>query len=363
MINALMPTGNQLQAPALHIVHVITGLGVGGAERVLLDMASHADASQLRTSILCMTDDVSLLRHYPTLTSSVTRLDFKSTIVAAFRSMRIALAWVRREKPDLLHAHMFHGLCLALLLKLFNPRAPLVFTSHNAAGYSRLRRTIMRLSRRWRAADTVFFAGQHPELNATRTVAIQNGVSVSGGTIVRSPVRPAALLFLGRLDTQKNPLGMIGVFEAMKRTDCQLWIAGDGVDRDAVMRAIDRSPARARIRLLGVVADVQVHLSQCTALVLPSRWEGLPMVILEAGAQAVPVVATPVGAIPEVLSDDCGYLAELANFATTLDALLANRTEADARGARLQEKVRSGYSLAAMTGRFLSLYRSVLETR
>jgi len=363
MIEASKNLGEEVNSIPLHVVHVITSLAVGGAERVLLDMVTHADARQLRTSIFSMTDDVSLLQQYAVPADSVLCLNFKQGLASAIRSTWLAAGWVRRERPNLMHAHMFHGLCLALLLKLLNPHIPLVFTSHNAAGFSRLRQLIIRLSRRWRSADTIFFTGQHSELNATRVVAIPNGVPVNGDGVDRWPAQPPALLFLGRLDSQKNPLGMIAAFETMKETNCQLWIAGDGVDREAVKLAVERSPARARIRLLGVISDVKAHLRQCTALVLPSRWEGLPMVILEAGALGVPVVATPVGAVPIVLADGCGYLAEEARFAEVLDTVLANRQDAEARGRRLRERVLAEYSLTKMTERFLALYRTVLSDR
>lgn len=363
MVEATKKLDEEVKSTPLHIVHVITSLAVGGAERVLLDMATHADTERLRISILCMTEDVSLLHQYALPADSVVCLNFKRGFASAVRSTLSALAWVRQEKPDLVHAHMFHGLCLALLLKLFHPCLPLVFTSHSAAGFNRLRHLLIRLSRQCRAADTIFFAGQHSELNTAQVNIIPNGVPADDASAGRVQIEPPVFLFLGRLDSSKNPLGMIAAFETMQNTNCQLWIAGDGVDREAVKLAVERSPARARIRLLGVISDVKAHLRQCTALVLPSRWEGLPMVILEAGAQGVPVVATPVGAVPIVLAAGCGYLAEEARFAEVLDTVLANRQDAEARGRRLRERVLAEYSLTKMTERFLALYRTVLSDR
>lgn len=343
-----------------HIAHLVIGLGVGGAERILLDMVRYATDSSMRMSILCMTDETSLLRQYVLLTDNIVYLGLRRSLVASFVALWRARAWLRHQRPDILHVHMFHALVLGLLLKLLDPRLKLVFTSHNASGHSWLRRSIMRLTRRWRAGDTIFFEGQHPELNARRTHVIPNGVPLPSELHDRAPVEPPALLFLGRFDVQKNPLGMIASFEAMQRQDCELWLAGDGIHRDAVTRAVMQSPAQARIKLLGVVHDVPALLRQCAALVLHSRWEGLPMVILEAGARAVPVIATPVGAVPELLDDGCGYLAQEGQIAHVLDALLADRTEAEARGGRLQARIAAHYSMTAMTQGFAKLYAAIL---
>jgi glycosyltransferase involved in cell wall biosynthesis len=352
--------GTETLVRKLHIAHVVIGLGVGGAERILLDMAQHADDSRMRTTILCMTDETSLLRQYDLTDENLVRLGLRRRLKDSFRAFARARTWIQQARPDILHAHMFHALCLALLLKLFHPRLKLVFTSHNASGHSWLRRAIIRHTQRWRAGDTVFFEGQHPELNARRTHVIPNGVPLCEGNHDRAPVEPPALLFLGRFDAQKNPLGMIASFEAMQRQDCELWLAGDGIDRAAVQKAVSQSPARARIQCLGVIHDVPSVLRQCAALVLHSRWEGLPLAILEAGARAVPVVATPVGAVPLLLADGCGYLADEGQMASVLDALLDDRADAEARGLRLRARIAERYSLKAMTEGFAQLYAAIL---
>jgi glycosyltransferase involved in cell wall biosynthesis len=349
-----------LQVGRLHIAHLVIGLGVGGAERALLDMVRHTDVRHMRISVLSMTDETSLLRQYDLPTESFVQLGLRRSPVGVWRALTRARAWLRYARPDILHAHMFHALCLALLLKLFHPRLRLVFTSHNAAGHSWLRRVIMRLTRHCRAGDTIFFEGQHPTLNAKRTHVIPNGVPVPPPLGIRAPVDPPAILFLGRFDEQKNPLGMIASFEAMRHQNCELWLAGDGVHRAAVRQAIAQSPAKARIKLLGVVHDVPAVLRHCAVLALHSRWEGLPLVILEAGARAVPVVATPVGAVPMLLADACGYLADQGQIASVLDSLLEDREEAEARGMRLRTRVAANFSLSAMVQGFLQLYTAVI---
>jgi glycosyltransferase involved in cell wall biosynthesis len=142
---------------------------------------------------------------------------------------------------------------------------------------------------------------------------------------------PPEILFLGRLGTRKGVPVLIDALAqlARSRTDWRAVIAGDG----------DVTPYAAQAKALGLESRIvfagwleedaaHAHLSRAAVLVLPSEAEGLPMSVVEAFAWGVPVVATPVGSIPDVLSDGVqGFIVPVGDdeaLAAALERMLAD---------------------------------------
>lgn len=131
------------------------------------------------------------------------------------------------------------------------------------------------------------------------------------------------VLFVGRLEERKGIFDLLDAFERIRsRIDARLVLVGDGV---AVSR-VRTAAGRGRIRVVGTRPHEEVArwMAACDLLVLPSWMEGTPNVVLEALSCGRPVVATRVGGIPDVLSDDrAGILVPPRDPAALADAIVA----------------------------------------
>ena len=127
----------------------------------------------------------------------------------------------------------------------------------------------------------------------------------------RPEADPRELLAIGRLVPQKNLALAVAAVAALEDRSLRLTILGEGPERAALTAAITAQGLAGRVQLAGYAADVRPALQRARLLLLSSRFEGYPAVVVEALAEGVPVVATPCSpALAEMIVDaDCGEIA------------------------------------------------------
>lgn len=346
----------------MRILQAITGLGIGGAERIVLDLARHLAPSKFECRIASFTDDVQSFSVFGTPTVPHHLIDIKGNGLPAVWRLRDYIELLREFKPDVVHAHMFHALMLTLLAAPFVAILPaVVFTSHSAS-LATNRQVVVRATRARRQADVVFFEGQHNQLNAQRTLVIPNGVPVDAAARLRSVRKsstPVRFIYVGRLAKPKDPLGLVHAFANANIAQSRLDIVGGGPLEQDVRAAVRLLDLEDRVSLLGVRQDVRELLRTADAFVMHSQREGLPLAVLEAGAEGLPVVSTPVGAIPELLGRDAGYVASSTEFPAALRHVAASPDEALERGRRLFDRISTRYSTASLVAAHENLYGSL----
>lgn len=136
------------------------------------------------------------------------------------------------------------------------------------------------------------------------------------------------ILFVGRLADLKGVTILLEALQRMKkeRPDVELTIVGDGPDRARFEKAAEDLDVADRVSFVGSrsQADVAEHLAETDVFVLPSFAEGVPVTLMEAMASGVPVVATRVGGVAELVDDGTnGYLVEAGEAAPLADAVLS----------------------------------------
>jgi len=158
------------------------------------------------------------------------------------------------------------------------------------------------------------------------------------------------ILFAGRLDAVKRPLLLAEIALRLRRhrrhDDFRFVVTGDGPELPALKRQVRAHTLEPLFEFRGHVPDIAPELAACDVVVLPSKAEGIPMIILEAFAASRPVVASAVGGVPEVVTPETGILvppgpAEIDQFVAALDLLLGDsdlRASLGAAGRRLVER-------------------------
>jgi glycosyltransferase involved in cell wall biosynthesis len=163
-------------------------------------------------------------------------------------------------------------------------------------------------------------------------------------------VGPHRVLFAGRLDAVKRPQLLaeiaLGLRRHRGRDDFSFVVAGDGPEAAGLRRRVRAHGLDGLFEFRGQVADVAPELSACEVVVLPSKAEGIPLIVLEAFAASRPVVASAVGGVPEVVTAETGILVapgagEIEKFVAALNMLIDDpglRKRLGSNGRRLVER-------------------------
>jgi glycosyltransferase involved in cell wall biosynthesis len=365
-----------------HVALIIPGLDrIGGAERQVILLAKGLHQRGWRVSVVALSgvggDAAAELN-----ASGVTFLSL---------GMRKGLAdprgwmrfhrWLRRESPDVVHAHLPHAAWLARWSRLAAPMRVLVDTLHSSSTGAAGRR----LGYRWSnwlpdrvtavsraVAEAHLFARM---ATVGKLVVLPNGVDAEAwrpNAAVRTAMRRELGLedeFLwvavGRLDPVKDYPALLWAMVDVHEP-ARLVIAGTGPLESEIRRLSKELGLERRVRFLGFEPDVRRWMQAADGFVLTSRWEGLPMALLEAAACALPAVATDVPGTREVIVHGLTGSLAVAGSAMALQEAMARMMQAPtqqrrAMGERARQLVLERFSLDLVLDRWEGLYADLRQ--
>ncbi|MGB7324418.1 MAG: glycosyltransferase family 4 protein [Rubripirellula sp.] len=368
----------------MKIDFVITELFVGGAERCLTELA---------TAMTVAGDDVRVfsIGSLPGGEQSllVDRLRASGIEVESGRAdsvwqfpsaKRRLQEWMRSSPADVCQTFLFHANVIGTWAAV-SADIPIRVGGLRVADANPIRCPIERSAIKRMTSVTCVskavesFAAKRLRCPADKSVVIPNGVDVSrfsvgdpfDWTTLGWPAESAVALFVGRLHPQKGIDLLQQQISAIApaRTHRRLLIVGDGPDRDAIDQWCEEIGSD-RVQRLPWQPDVAPLMRACRVLILPSRYEGMPNVAMEAMAAGRPVVCSRAEGSAELLSHDWQNqtfdigdgpaMANLANAFLT-DAAISNQA-----GEINRARMRNDFSLPAMVDAYRSHYR-LLRTR
>lgn len=284
---------------------------------------------------------------------------------------------LRRQRPDVLHASSSKAGVIGRLAAVA-ARVPVrVFTVHgwafsaHSGAASALYRWADRIAGRATTATICVSQRERADglrartCRADRTVVIPNGVEVDAYPQASLERAVPRLIAVGRLAAPKDWSTLLSALTSLdSEAFAELAIVGDGPERERVEDELARRSLEGRVRLLGERDDVPRLLAEADVFLLASRSEGLPLSVIEAMAAGLPIVASDVGGLKELVRDgETGVLVPPGDpvaLAEALRPLLANRELRRRLGRAGRARAKALFDLSGFRRAHLELYRREL---
>lgn len=367
----------------IRVCHVINSLSHGGAEHLLVDLANAV--TDVEISVVALGGDDDLVPALQDAGANVKLLNEKVRFDP--RTILRLRKFLLRKPVDVVHTHLPYAQTVGRVAGYMAKSRPLVSTHHNVpSNYHQVTRLTERSTRS--LEDATIAVSQGVEVAHTGTAhepnkfgdqwcTIYNGIDVEGfsrrveaadGVELRNNLgcEPTDTIYLnvGRYVPDKSQEVLIEGFSRSNSTDTTLIIVGDGPRKDMLRDKVKKLGVDDQVRVTGAVPEIPPYYAAADVFVSASRVEGMPITILEAMATGIPVIATDISGVDEVVEDGTTGVLYPHRDANRLSELFDAFLEPDRRdslGRAGYERVRSRFDIRTMARAYEELYRRLLS--
>lgn len=355
-------------APKIKIAYIMPSMASGGAERFLLDLLQTIDRERFDPLVI-------LFKEAGRWHQELEKLSLPIFVLSKKSKISLSNCWqiykiLRKEKPEIVHTQLGGDLRGRLAAKLAGVKL-IISTEQNINRQERwYQRGVKIITSRWTEAIVAISPAVAKDMRRRYLLPLKkcetiitNGIPLEKFNYQEK--RPDNEIItvgaVGRLNKQKGFDLLIEAWSKVKTSNTRLIIAGEGEEREALQKQIEKAGLDDRVNLIGNVQDMPAFYQILNLLVMPSRWEGLGIAALEAGACGVPVVASAVDGLSDIINENTGWSLipndsqELARVLQEALSQLKNETSR-IKQAKLRALVAENYSIEQVAHNYEDLY-------
>ncbi len=365
----------------MRIVYMLTSLGRGGAERQVVELAERMGALGHEVVLIVLKPAVE--HEWPT-SIKVIRLEMCRSMMGVCTGLTHAHRELCSFRPDIVHSHTFPANMAARMLHILGSAPAVISTIHNIYEGGWQRTALYGLTdglsiHTTAVSDAVarhqIETGAVPKLKCS---VLTNGIDVNifaPSTVRRGEARAelnAADRFVwlaaGRVTPAKDYPNLLRAFSLLhiEFPLAQLWIAGEGsvLELKCLQALAEIAGISQFVRWLGLREDMPALMDAADVFVLSSAWEGMPLVVAEAMAMEMPVVATDVGGVSELLGDTSAVVPAKnpeGLAAAMLDVMRMSEAQRQSIGRAARSRVSQHFDMDAKVNEWQALYTRLLH--
>ncbi len=365
----------------------ITKANFGGAQRYVYELATNIPKNEFEVVVACG-EGVSLKEKLNEQGIRVINLEASKRNINILRDAKLffdLIKIIRDEKPDILHLNSSKIGGLGSLAGRIEAVPNIIFTAHGWA-FNENRSLISKIIIKLLHTITVLLS------HKTIAVAEKIKTSISSFSFVRNKIvvihngiknyklltikesrdklgvaedKKATIISIGELHSNKGldiAIKAISLLPKEKQQKITYLILGGGEEKDSLEKLIEKLELKDTVKLLGFIPDAKSLLSGALIFLLPSRTEALPYVVLEAGLASLPIIATSVGGIPEIVKDmQNGILVHPRNpkeIAEAISYLLEHKDKQKEFSINIKRTISEFFNFNKMIESTISLYKN-----
>lgn len=361
----------------MNILFVITRAdAIGGAQVHVKDLAVALQQDKHKVIVLTGREGIynQDLKQAGIESTSCISLSNKINPFADGKSLRHILYIIKLFNPDLIATHSSKAGVLGRIASKI-AKVPCTFTAHGWAftpGIAQPSRAVYKLLEKLVAPLTdkiicvseydrqiAIEAGIHPQ----KLVTVHNGMKDIAPEFNSDPDRanPVKVAMVARFDKQKDHATLIKAFRGL---NAELILVGDGINLTQTRQQVKELGMEGKVRFLGFRQDIEKILAEVHILALISNWEGLPCTIIEAMRAGLPVVASDVGGVKEIVFEaETGYVIPRGDVSTLhqkLSYLIDNKQVRIDMGRLARQKYESQLTFKHMYDKTISTYQDII---
>lgn len=351
------------------ILLLINQLGIGGAENMVYNLAKELTAMNEEASIVCCGSKLNnALEAKAESVCKVTYLNLTGRVT--LQSYSTVLKEIKRQSPDVIHAHMggvVFAAPLSLLLKI-----PLVITAHTRpdVAFSKKIVPVLKFCMRFTNCKMVAVSKENFTLlkqyfggSEGKYTYVNNGIDLS--RFYKKKHEAFTFINVARQDENKNQIAILKAFAELyqENKEIKLYLVGDGPCHNMLKQEICKRDLDKVVNMPGSVSNVEDYYAQADVYVQASHREALPLTALEAMAAGLPIISTNVGGMKDIVkdngilisdNDDTALLCAMKKF------LQCEVSERERLGTISSQIVRE-YSAAEMAKKYMEIYKDFLS--
>lgn len=359
----------------MNILICVPSLCIGGAEKMVEQLVENIDNVKYNVKLVVLSAKLNtyIEKEIEQRNIDITYINKKvgPSLVAIIKATNIS----RGFKPDIIHTHLssfFYLVPYAIMMKI-----KILHTVHSRPIFEAggIRRKIVDYFYKKQIGIPVAISdmiakeiAEVYKLNTKTIETVYNPVNINKFSlqVEKRFLKSINFINVARFVEPKNHIELIQAFKYVNdnNKNTKLILVGDGPLRQKIENKIKQLDLCGYVELTGNVPNVEYYLSSSDVFVLPSIYEGLPLTVLEAMAAGLPVIATSVGGIPDIVKDN-GILVEPGNREELVLSMLelANNSDARMKMGEVAKKEVQKYDISKVTLKYEELYKKYAKVR
>lgn len=351
------------------ILLLINQLGIGGAENMVYNLARELVAMGEEASIVCCGSKLNnALEAKAESVCKVTYLNLTGRVT--LQAYRTVFKEIKRQKPDVIHAHMggvVFAAPLSLLLKI-----PLVITAHTRpdVAFSKKIVPVLKFCMRFTNCKMVAVSKENFTLlkqyfggSEGKYTYVNNGIDLS--RFYKKKHEDFTFINVARQDENKNQIAILKAFTELYKENkkIKLYLVGDGPCHQMLQQEICRRGLDNGVTMPGNVSNVEDYYALADVYVQASHREALPLTTLEAMAAGLPIISTDVGGMKDIVKDNGILISDNDDNALlcAMKKFLQCKVSEREHLGTISRQIVKEYSSVEMAKKYVEIYKDFLS--